>query len=172
MTKRTPAERHGAPPVIAGRRGPRAASDPWDVAVRVTTARVACATCGPVIVPFDDVELVAARESIWYQFACRTCGRANTVITAPYATDLLVLSGIRVRLVPTPSEIEEHHENRPWSASELDALFADIEALGPPEDDETDPVPDGHGLGEPLSDGSGPTSGPDPDRRDRGPAEP
>ena len=108
--------------MTAGRRSTRSAVDAWDVAVRVTTARVACTTCGPIIVPFDD---------IWYQFTCRTCGRANTVNTAPYATDLLVLSGIRIRLVPTPGEIGERRPSGPWSAREIDVLLDEIAALGP-----------------------------------------
>lgn len=115
---------------MAGRRSTRPPHDPWDTAVRVTTARVACATCGPIIVPFDHVELVVAHDAIWYQFDCRTCGRANTVTTAPYATDLLVFSGIRIHLVPTPREVEEPRSSRPWTESEIDALFAEIAALG------------------------------------------
>lgn len=164
-------------PVMAGRRSSRR-TDPRDLAVSVTTARVACSACGPIIVPFGAVELVATDDAIWYQFQCRSCGRANTVTTAPRATDLLVLSGIRIHLVPTPREVEEHHVSRPWSAAEIDQLLAEIAAIGPQgsergdDDDDDGPVPDGSGLGEPLSDGAVPTSGPDQDRIDRGPATP
>ncbi len=162
---------------MAGRRSIRRA-DPRDHAVRVTTARVACSSCGPIIVPFADVELVATHDAIWYQFQCRSCGRANTVATAPRAADLLVLSGIRIHVVPTPREVDEHHPNQPWTAGEIADLLAEIAAMDPADPprerrgDDPEPVPDGSGLGEPLSDGAVPTSGPDQDRIDRGPASP
>lgn len=135
---------------MAGRRSTRRPTDPWDVAVRVATARVACSTCGPIIVPFDDVELVAAHDAIWYQFTCRTCGGANTVTTAPYATDLLVLSGIRIRLVLTPSEVEERRASEPWTSEEIDALLDAIDAIdavGPsdPDPEDHEATPDGGG---------------------------
>jgi hypothetical protein len=116
---------------MAGRGSAGAVPDRLDTPVRVTTARVACGNCGPVIVPFEDLALVAAREATWYQFACRTCGRANTVATAPHATDLLVLSGVRIHLVGTPREIDEAHPVRPWTSTEIDAVLDEIESLDP-----------------------------------------
>lgn len=102
----------------------------WDTAVRITTARVECTTCGPTIAPFDDVALVAAGETLWYQFTCPSCGSANTVTTAPYATDLLVMSGVRIHLVGTPREAQEPHPVRAWTQAEIDAVFAEIDTLG------------------------------------------
>jgi hypothetical protein len=116
---------------MAGRRSTPPVADPWDTAVPVTTARVSCGNCGPVIAPFDDLELVVLAGAIWYQFGCPTCGRANTVATTPYATDLLVMSGIRIHLIDPPREIDEAHPVRPWTPAEIDAVLGANDALDP-----------------------------------------
>lgn len=83
--------------------------------------KASCPDCGDVILATGDLSVVvqAGTDQTSYVFRCPGCRLATSQPAAMRVVELLVVSGVQLRMVDVPAEAAEAHEGAPLCADDL-----------------------------------------------------
>ncbi len=87
----------------------------------MATIRATCPTCADVELTTRDLSVQVCSDTSQgsYSFRCPTCLLAVSKQAEPRIIDLLVSSGVRMRLWRLPAELQEPKQGRPFNWDDL-----------------------------------------------------
>ena len=94
--------------------------------------KASCPECGDVILATGDLSVVvqAGSNQTAYVFRCPGCHLATAQPAAVRVVELLVVSGVRLRIVGVPEEAGEPHEGAPLEADDLLDFHLELQGEG------------------------------------------
>ena len=94
--------------------------------------KASCPDCGDVILATGDLSVVvqAGSSRTSYVFLCPGCHLAATQPAATRVAELLVVSGVRLRVVDIPAEAAEDHAGPPLTVDDLLDFHLELQGDG------------------------------------------